>query len=39
MACWDVDVRRMPIKLGIMPKNDAGIMPRKAFGIMLNYAE
>jgi hypothetical protein len=27
-ARWDV--RRMPIKLGVMPKNYAGIMPRKA---------
>ena len=32
-------VRRMPIELGIMPKNYAGIMPRNVLGIMPNYAQ
>ena len=32
-------MRRMPIELGIMPKNYAGIMPRNVLGIMPNYAQ
>ena len=38
-AVSDWVVRRMPIELGIMPKNYAGIMPRNVLGIMPNYAQ